>query len=92
MIDNLSHGYQSTISWIGDLVRQLCDAFPEMKNPLEASGVVLVDEIDIHLHPRWQRSIIQRIRNIFPNLQFIVTSRAVFTNRNEPCESHIFGW
>jgi len=49
-----------------------------MDNPLEATGVVLVDEIDLHLHPRWQRTIVKQIRETFPNLQFIVTSHSPF--------------
>jgi predicted ATP-binding protein involved in virulence len=49
-----------------------------MENPLEASGVVMVDEIDLHLHPRWQRTIVKQIRTVFPNLQFIVTTHSPF--------------
>lgn len=77
-IDTLSDGYQSAMSWIGDLVRRLVEAFPDMDNPLEAHGVVLVDEIDLHLHPSWQRTIVNQIRTIFPNLQFIVTTHSPF--------------
>jgi len=75
-ISSLSDGYQSAMSWIGDLVRRLVEAFPE--NPLHAHGVVLLDEIDLHLHPSWQRSIVDQIRSIFPNLQFIVTTHSPF--------------
>jgi len=77
-IDALSDGYRSAITWIGDLVRRLVEAFPDMENPLHAHGVVLVDEIDQHLHPRWQRTIVEQIRKIFPNLQFIVTTHSPF--------------
>ncbi len=76
-IDHLSDGYRSTVAWIGDLVRRLVDAFPE-GNPLEAPGVVLVDELDLHLHPNWQRSIVDEVRKLFPNLQFIVSSHSPF--------------
>ncbi|WP_395142668.1 AAA family ATPase [Armatimonas sp.] len=75
--ENLSTGYKSTIIWIIDLVRRLVESF-EMSDPLLASGIVLVDEIDLHLHPRWQRTIVQKIRDTFPNLQFIVTSHSPF--------------
>jgi len=63
---------------VGDLVRRLVDAFPESEDPLAASGVVLVDEIDLHLHPKWQRSIVEEVRALFPNLQFIVSSHSPF--------------
>jgi len=77
-IDNLSDGYRSALSWVVDLVRRLIDAFPKMDNPLAAEGVVLVDEIALHLHPKWQRKIVGQIRQSFPNLQFIVTSHSPF--------------
>jgi energy-coupling factor transporter ATP-binding protein EcfA2 len=77
-IHSLSDGYRSTLAWVGDLVRRLVDAFPEAEDPLAASGVVLVDEIDLHLHPKWQRSIVDEVRSLFPNLQFIVSSHSPF--------------
>jgi predicted ATPase len=77
-IDYLSDGYRGTMAWVGDLVRRLVDAFPRMENPLEAEGVVLVDELDTHLHPKWQRLIVDQVRRIFPNLQFIVSSHSPF--------------
>jgi len=77
-IGMLSDGYRSAISWIGDLVRRLLEAFPNMADPLEAHGVVLIDEIDLHLHPSWQRTIVDQIRRVFPNLQFIVTTHSPF--------------
>jgi hypothetical protein len=77
-IDSLSDGYRSAMMWIGDLVRRLVEAFPDKENPLQAQGIVLVDEIDLHLHPKWQRTIVSQIREIFPNLQFIVTTHSPF--------------
>ncbi len=76
-IDQLSDGYRSTLAWVIDLVRRLIEAFPQ-GNPLKAEGVVLVDEIALHLHPQWQRQIVEHIRLTFPNLQFIVTSHSPF--------------
>ncbi len=76
-IDQLSDGYRSTLAWIIDLVRRLIEAFPK-DSPFTAEGVVLVDEIALHLHPRWQRQIVEQIRHTFPNLQFIVTSHSPF--------------
>jgi predicted ATP-binding protein involved in virulence len=75
-LDRLSDGYRSVTSWVGDLVRRLVEAYPT--DPLNAHGVVLIDELDIHLHPKWQRSIVEHVRALFPNLQFIVSSHSPF--------------
>lgn len=72
----LGYGYQSMLSWIIDLCKRLFDAYPDMENPLEGEAVVLVDEIDLHLHPQWQRSIIAYLSKAFPNIQFIVTTHS----------------
>jgi energy-coupling factor transporter ATP-binding protein EcfA2 len=77
-LERLSDGYRGTLAWIGDLIRRLFDAYPNSDNPLHERGVVLVDEIDLHLHPTWQRSIVGDIRKLFPNLQFIVTTHSPF--------------
>ena len=76
LLDNLSDGYRNVSDWVFDLLRWLFEIFPE--NTFEAKGVVLIDEIDLHLHPRWQREVVQKIRNIFENLQFIVTTHSPF--------------
>lgn len=77
-LERLSDGYRGTLAWVGDLIRRLFDAYPESPDPLKEHGIVLVDEIDLHLHPRWQRSVVEDIRALFPNLQFIVTSHSPF--------------
>jgi energy-coupling factor transporter ATP-binding protein EcfA2 len=77
-LERLSDGYRGTLAWIGDLIRRLFDAYPFSPDPLKKHGVVLIDEIDMHLHPRWQRSVVEDIRKLFPNLQFIVTTHSPF--------------
>lgn len=75
-VQGLSHGYQSTIAWIADL---LGHAFLESSGQVEAAsmqGIVLIDEIDLHLHPSWQRRLIPALRAAFPKLQFIVTTHS----------------
>jgi predicted ATP-binding protein involved in virulence len=72
----LSDGFRSVIALAGDLIWRLLQAFPESDNPTKASGVVLIDELDIHLHPVWQRDIADWLRNIFPNLQFVVATHS----------------
>lgn len=73
---SLSDGFRSVIALTGDLIWRLLQAFPDMDDPTQASGVVLIDELDIHLHPIWQRDIAGRLRDIFPNLQFIVATHS----------------
>ena len=72
----LSLGYRTVTSWMVDLAHQLIKRYPSSESPLEEPSVVLIDEIDLHLHPQWQRSIIGTLTNIFPNTQFIVTSHS----------------
>ncbi len=72
----LGYGYQSMLSWVVDLCKRMFDKYPDSENPLEESAVVLIDEIDLHLHPKWQRDIISIISNVFKNVQFIVTTHS----------------
>lgn len=75
---SLSDGYRSVLALGGDLVWRLITSFPDSVNPLHERGVVLIDELDIHLHPSWQRQIAGWLRRQFPNLQFIVTTHSPF--------------
>jgi len=75
---NLSDGYRSVIALAGDLIWRLLLTFPNMDDPTQASGVVLIDELDIHLHPTWQRFIADWLRKVFPRLQFIVATHSPF--------------
>lgn len=75
---SLSDGYRSTLAVAGDLVWRLMLAFPQSDNPLSEEGVVLIDELDIHLHPTWQRDIAGWLRSRFPNIQFIVATHSPF--------------
>lgn len=72
----LSQGYQSTISWIADLIGQF---FMDAGSPValeDMKGLVLIDELDLHLHPRWQVELIPAVRRIFPSVQFIATTHS----------------
>src|SRR5690606_12707826 len=73
----LSHGYQSTIAWRAAVVGQLMwdTELPDL-GPEEMEGIVLVDELGAHLHPRWQLTLIQALKSLFPELQFIVTTHS----------------
>jgi predicted ATPase len=72
----LSDGLRSIIALAGDLVWRLIEAFPDSNNPLYEEGVVLIDELDIHLHPTWQRNIAGLLRKTFPHIQFIMATHS----------------
>jgi predicted ATP-binding protein involved in virulence len=72
----LSDGFRSVLALAGDLVWRLLEAFPESQNPLLENGVVIIDELDIHLHPTWQREIASWLQMQFPNIQFIVATHS----------------
>lgn len=72
----LSDGEKCTLALFGDLARRLAIANPALKNPLEGSGVVLIDEIELHMHTSWQRKVIEVLKKTFPNVQFIITTHS----------------
>lgn len=72
----LGYGYQTTLAWVIDLAKKLFERYPRSKKPLHEPAIVLVDEIDLHLHPEWQRKIIQFLKTQFPKTQFIVTTHS----------------
>lgn len=76
LINQLGYGYQSTMAWVIDLVKQMYDRYYLLDDPLKGPAIVLVDEIDLHLHPEWQRKIIKYLSDLFPNTQFIVTAHS----------------
>lgn len=73
---DLSLGYRTSMAWIVDFASRMFDLYPESENPLAEPAVVLIDEIDLHLHPKWQRELIDYLTNLFPNTQFIVTTHS----------------
>lgn len=75
-LTGLSLGYQTTLAWTVDLAWRLYDRFSKSSNPLAEPAIVLIDEIDLHLHPRWQREIITKLTENFPNTQFIATAHS----------------
>jgi predicted ATP-binding protein involved in virulence len=75
-LELLSDREKSLLAMVGHLSRKLAEYNPEMANPLQASAIVLIDEIELHLHPAWQRMIIPRLTQTFPNCQFIVTTHS----------------
>ena len=72
----LSLGYQTTICLATDIAWRLFQTYPKIKTPLTQPAIVLIDEIDLHLHPRWQRTIMKKLENIFTGTQFIATTHS----------------
>jgi predicted ATP-binding protein involved in virulence len=76
IINQLSEGEKCLLALTGDLVRRLAIANPTLSNPLTGQAIVLIDEIDLHLHPQWQRNVLPALENTFPNCQFIVSTHS----------------
>jgi len=76
VLGNLSHGEKAMFAMIGDIARRLSIANPSLENPLKGEGIILIDEIELHLHPKWQRTIVPRLEKTFPNIQFILTTHS----------------
>lgn len=72
----LSGGEKIMLALIGDLARRLTLANPDIADPLKGEAIVLIDEIDLHLHPKWQRNAMSQLSEVFPNCQFIVSTHS----------------
>lgn len=76
-IYQLSDGERGVLSMVLDLAKRLSQANPDLEDPLrEGSAIVLIDELDLHLHPKWQRTIVENLTRTFPNCQFIATTHS----------------
>ncbi|MDF1580040.1 MAG: AAA family ATPase [Desulfuromonadales bacterium] len=75
-VNQLSDGEKCLMAMVGDLARRMAIANPMRRNPLEGDGIILIDEIDLHLHPKWQRMVIPKFMEIFPNCQFLVSTHS----------------
>jgi hypothetical protein len=72
----LSDGYRAYIGWIGDMLFHVCMGAGSGVKLRDVSGVLLLDEIDLHLHPEWQRVVVPTLARALPKLQFIVTTHS----------------
>lgn len=75
-VNQLSDGEKCLMAMVGDLARRLAIINPLRDNPLDGEGIILIDEIDLHLHPKWQRMIVTHLRKVFPNCQFLVSTHS----------------
>ena len=76
IINQLSDGEKCTLAMVGDLARRMAIANPKTNYPLEGNAVVLIDEIDLHLHPAWQRNVVPALKETFPQCQFLLTTHS----------------
>jgi len=81
---SLSSGYRSVVAWMVDLASRLFDRYPNSPDPLAEPAIVLVDQIDVYLHPKWQRDLIKNLTGIFKNTQFIVTAHSPLIVQSAP--------
>ncbi|WP_296238594.1 AAA family ATPase [Psychrobacter sp. UBA5136] len=84
-VNQLSQGEKSLFALVGDIAHRLALLNPSLDNPLEGEGVVMIDEVDLHLHPKWQHDLIDKLVATFPNVQFILTTHSphVISDRND---------
>ena len=75
-LDQLSGGYRIVLALAADLARRMVQGNPHLDDPLESEAVVLIDEVELHLHPGWQQRILGDLRRTFPNAQFIVSTHS----------------
>lgn len=75
-VAQLSQGEKSLMALIGDIARRLAVMNPSLDNPLHGDGIVLIDEVDMHLHPKWQRTLIKNLTETFPRCQFVLTTHS----------------
>ena len=78
-LQQLSDGYQNVAAWCGDLLYRVTETFQDYTKPLEARGVLLIDEIDLHLHPVWQRLLVDFLSAKLPNFQIVATTHSPLT-------------
>jgi predicted ATP-binding protein involved in virulence len=75
-LHRLGYGYQTLIAWVTDFASRMVERYPDSPDPFKEAAIVLVDEIDLHLHPLWQRKLIADLTKHFPNTQFIATAHS----------------
>jgi predicted ATP-binding protein involved in virulence len=76
LLSQLSAGYRNMLALVMDFARRLAQANPDMENPLAAEAILMIDELDLHLHPTWQQKIIPDLKKVFPNTQIIATTHS----------------
>jgi len=92
-VEQLSDGYRTTLAMVMDIAARMAEANPDMPDPLLTQGVVMIDEVDLHLHPGWQQTILLDLMRTFPNIQFIVsTHSAQVVSSAKPESLRVIDW
>lgn len=87
-INQLSSGERNLLALIGDIAIRLIQLNPTVDDPFtNGRGIVLIDEIDLHLHPNWQRKVVPKLRDIFPNIQFVISTHSPIVVSSAPKQS-----
>jgi len=88
-IDLISQGMSSVVAWVGELLHRLTVIYPDDSHPEQCEALVLVDELDAHMHPSWQQRIARTLKERFPNVQFIATTHSPLIVAGMPVEQVI---
>lgn len=88
-LHHLSLGYKCMVAWLADFAYRMFERYPDSPNPLEEPAIVLIDEIDLHLHPKWQRKIFDFLGQTFPATQFIVTAHSPLIVQSAPHNANL---
>lgn len=75
-LNELGLGYKTTIAWLIDFATKMIYFHENSKNPFKEPAILVIDEIDLHMHPEWQREIIENLTMLFPNTQFIASAHS----------------
>ena len=75
-LDQLSGGYRIMLALVADLARRMAQGNPHLDDPLSSEAIVLIDEVELHLHPSWQQRVLSDLTRTFPNAQFIVSTHS----------------
>jgi len=86
-LNNLSLGYKTMVAWTVDLALKMLHQNPDSENPLEEPAIVIIDEVDLHLHPKWQRIIQEKLTSTFKKTQFICTAHSPFMAQSSENEN-----
>ena len=78
---DLADGYKSTFLWVSDFLGWALDAQPDVQDLSDITGIVIVDELEQHLHPQWQRDVVRSLRTAFPKIQFITSTHSPLVAR-----------
>ncbi len=75
-LNQLSDGEKNLLVLVGDIARRFAIGNAQADNPLAGEGIILIDEIDLHLHPNWQRLVVPKLLEVFPNCQFLISTHS----------------